>query len=66
MAIKDKEGRPFDGGSTYRRLRLTGAFAGTLRRCREVYVRGKARTKSVVANGIALFLETFYDAYLSA
>ena len=29
--------------------------------CREVYARGKARTKSVVANGIALFLETSYD-----
>ena len=29
--------------------------------CREAYARGKARTKSVVANGIALFLETSYD-----
>src|SRR5258705_860467 len=29
--------------------------------CREVYVRGKARTKSVAANGIALFLEISYE-----
>src|SRR5260370_13776862 len=29
--------------------------------CREVYVRGKARTKSVAANGIALFLEVSYE-----
>src|SRR5262249_14401521 len=29
--------------------------------CREVYARGKAQMRSVVANGIALFLETSYD-----
>jgi len=29
--------------------------------CREVYAPGKARPKSVVANGIALFLEISYD-----
>ncbi len=29
--------------------------------CREVYAPGKARTKSVVVNGIALFLEISYD-----
>ena len=29
--------------------------------CREVYACGKVRTKSVVANGIALFHDTSYD-----
>jgi hypothetical protein len=32
--------------------------------CRDIYARRKARTKSVVANGIALFLETSYKRCL--
>ena len=33
--------------------------------CREIYAPGKARTKSVIANGIALFLETSFEYVIS-